>query len=91
MPRSLFPVWYPTIRINKRCRVLSVDPKRKEFLVPDSLKKRYDFLSVYKSKHGTRIIPNIPGLPEIPSSGFLLEAAVLPLQGLNLPNLVLFP
>ena len=41
---------------------------------------------MYKSKLGTRIIPNIPGLPEIPLSGFLLEAAVVPLQGLNLPK-----
>ena len=44
-----------------KCQVVSLEPKRRDFKVPGDFKQEYDFLAMYKSKLGTRIIPNLPG------------------------------
>ena len=44
-----------------KCQVVSQQPARRVFKVPDEFKQEHSFLSMYKSKTGTRIIPNLPG------------------------------
>ena len=41
--------------------MVSQNPARRNFKVPSDFKQEYDFLAMYKSKTGTRIIPNLPG------------------------------
>jgi len=73
-----------------KCQVKSVNPKRREFKVPNDFKQQYDFLAMYKSKVGSRIIPNLPGVPKSPaaSSGTpngagLSTSALLPLKNMK--------
>lgn len=41
--------------------MVSQNPARRPFKVPEDFKQEYSFLAMYKSKTGTRIIPNLPG------------------------------
>ena len=51
-----------------KCSVVSLDPPRREFKVPNDYKQEHAFLSMYKGKIGTRVIPNLPGVPKTPSA-----------------------
>jgi len=86
LPMSEFPLWYPPVKLTKKCQVLLVNPRRVKFMVPEKFKKQFDFLKVYKSKIRTRLIPIIPGLPEIQASGVAFESSVVPLQGFDFPK-----
>jgi len=72
-----------------KCQVKSVNPKRREFKVPSDYKQEYNFLAMYKSKIGSRIIPNLPGVPKstisngsVSSTG-TSTAALLPLKNMS--------
>ena len=45
-----------------------MNPKRREFKIPNEFKQEFDFLAMYKSKTGTRIIPNLPGVVKTPAA-----------------------
>jgi len=74
-----------------KCQVKSVNPGRREFKVPSDFKQEFDFLAMYKSKVGTRIIPNLPGIPQAQASNGnsngthsgTSTSALLPLKGLK--------
>jgi len=73
-----------------KCQVVSLEPKRRDFKVPGDFKQEYDFLAMYKSKLGTRIIPNLPGAsPKVkPTNGANVgtgtsNAALLPLKHMS--------
>ena len=44
-----------------KCSVVSQNPARREFKVPKEYIQEYTFLSMYKPKTGTRIIPQLQG------------------------------
>merc|ERR1719431_1418267 len=73
-----------------KCQVKSINPKRREFKVPNDFKQQYDFLAMYKSKVGTRILPNLPGVPKTPTASNgtpngvgLSTSALLPLKNMR--------
>jgi len=73
-----------------KCQVKSLNPKRREFKVPNDFKQQYDFLAMYKSKVGTRILPNLPGVPKTPTASNgtpngvgLSTSALLPLKNMR--------
>ena len=43
--------------------MVSVSPARREFKVHRDYQQEHAFLSMYKGKTGTRVIPNLPGVP----------------------------
>ena len=51
-----------------KCQVVTQSPARREFKIPADYKQEYDFLAMYKSKTGTRIIPNLPGVVRTPAA-----------------------
>jgi poly [ADP-ribose] polymerase len=51
-----------------KCQVKALKPARREFKVPHEFKQNFDFLAMYKSKLGQRIIPSLPGVPSAPAA-----------------------
>ena len=70
-----------------KCQVKSVNPRRRQFKVPNDFKQQYDFLGMYKSKVGSRIIPNLPGGSKVQSSSNghsgKSTSALLPLKNMK--------
>ena len=57
-----------------------MDPKRKEFKIPPEFRQSYDFLKLYKSKVGQRVIPNNPSTVKKEENGSSNKAH-FPLKG----------
>ena len=51
-----------------KCQVVSQQPARREFKIPADYRQEHSFLAMYKSKTGTRIIPNLPGVVKTPAA-----------------------
>jgi len=73
-----------------KCSVVSQDPARRDFKVPKDYKQEHDFLSMYQPKTGTRVIPNLPGVPKSSNSSNSHKegqgtstSALLPLQNMK--------
>lgn len=73
-----------------KCQVISTQPKRRELKVPHDFKQKFDFLAMYKSKLGARIIPNLPGVPKAQAtngatngSSGISTSALLPLKDMK--------
>ena len=63
-----------------KCQAKTLDPKRKEFKIPPEFRQSYDFLKLYKSKVGQRVIPNNPSTVKKEENGSSNKAH-FPLKG----------
>ena len=63
-----------------KCQAKTLDPKRKEFKIPPEFRQNYDFLKLYKSKVGQRVIPNNPSTVKKEENG-TSNNAHFPLKG----------